>query len=528
MRDVWALIWLELRGMYGLNRFLHQKDRKARRMYLLLAGVFVLLAVMVGGYAAGLAYGLCLLGMADIVPMYLVFMASLLVFAFGLFRAGPTLFSRRGYDLVTAMPVRAGAVVVSRFVTMYAEDLLLTLVILLPGAVTYGVCCLPGPLFYPTALMGALLIPALPLVASGLLGTAVMAVSSGMRHKSLVQTALMVMLVVGILLGSAAMSTVPEEALTAEMFGSLAQTVGELLGGMYPPARWLGDAMTGRHPAGFLLFAGFSALLLAVALTLVGRFFHPIMRRLMAVSARHDFRLGALKSRGLRKALFLREVKRYFASSVYVTNTIIGPIMGCLMCVALCVAGVETITGALPVPIDVAGLAPFAVAAVFCMMTTTSTSVSMEGKQFWILRSLPVPVKALLDAKILLNLALMAPFFLVAEVCLTIALRPGPLALLWQLLIPAALMLFSVVAGVTGNLRFHSFDWEKEEQVVKQSASAMLGGFLGMLTAVLLLGLTFVIPTAFGQAYRAAVCMGLLVATWALYRRNNRVELSGM
>ena len=42
-------------------------------------------------------------------------------------------------------------------------------------------------------------------------------------------------------------------------------------------------------------------------------------------------------------ALYRREFKRYFASGIYVTNTIMGPVMGTLMAIALCFAGMESV-----------------------------------------------------------------------------------------------------------------------------------------------------------------------------------------
>ncbi len=64
-------------------------------------------------------------------------------------------------------------------------------------------------------------------------------------------------------------------------------------------------------------------------------------------------------------------------------------------------------------------------------LTTSCTSISMEGKQFWVIKSLPIPTKALLDSKITLNLGLMLPFYLISLAAIAIAVKPGLLELLW-------------------------------------------------------------------------------------------------
>ena len=159
-------------------------------------------------------------------------------------------------------------------------------------------------------------------------------------------------------------------------------------------------------------------------------------------------------------ALCSREFKRYFSSSVYVTNTIIGPVMGCIISGALLFVDLDSVIGKLPLPVNVCSLVPFLLAGVMCMMPTVCASVSMEGKNWWIVKSLPLSAKSILDAKLLMNLILIMPFYLLAEVLLLLALRPGGMERVWLLLVPAVLILFTCVYGLAVNLRFPVMDWE--------------------------------------------------------------------
>lgn len=175
-------------------------------------------------------------------------------------------------------------------------------------------------------------------------------------------------------------------------------------------------------------------------------------------------------------ALCRREFKRYFSSSVYVTNTIIGPVMGTILSAALLSAGGDYIAALLPASFNLRDLVPFGLSGIFCMMNATSTSISLEGKSWWLVKSLPLATKTILDAKILMNLLLLLPFYLVSEIMLILALRPTGLAAVWFVLIPVLIAVFSCVYGITMNLRFPVFDWASEVNVVKQSASATLVG----------------------------------------------------
>ncbi len=522
MNELGCLLSLELRALYGINRFRHTRDQKEKNRYRLLIAAMVILLGTAFFYVGGLVYGLCSLGLGRIVPSYLVVIASGLVVAFGIFTAGSRIFGQKGYELLASMPIKPKTLVLSRFLSLYVEDLVLALVVMVPGVAVYGLCLGPGLGFYLAAAVGTLFLPGIPLVAAVLVGTLVTAISARMKNKSLVQSALMVLLVVGILVGSFSLEGLAE-GFDPEAFSQLAKTISQAIGRLYPPALWLGGAMAGEGVWGIGLFV--LASLAAVALTawLVAGNFHRILWGLQRQNARHDYQIGAMASRGLGKALYIRELRRYFASSIYVTNTIVGPVLGATMAVALAVTGLEPIQAALPV--DVAGLLPFGVGAVFCVMTTTCTSISMEGGEIWIVKSLPIPAKAWLDSKLLLNLSLMLPFYLVALVAMIVATGPNVLQLLWQVAVPVTLMLFSAVFGITVDLKFHHFDWEKEEAVVKQSLSAGLGGFGGFLVSLLLASLVLAVPAAWADAVKGGLCLLTLGVTAILYKNNSRVLL---
>ena len=515
-----ALVRLELSNLYGINRLRHQKDPKVRKRQIALTGVWALLLLMMAFYAGALVYGLCSLGMAKATLPYLAMITSLLILAFGLFKAGGVVFAKNGYDTLSALPVRPFAIVLSRFLSLYVEDCLFTLVIMLPGIAVYGYTQQPGVLFYLLAVVGSLFIPLLPLVITVALGAVVTALASRMRHKTSAQTLLSLLIVVAVVvlsIGSGQMA----EGLTPEMLRDLASTVEVLIGQVYPPALWFAQGLGGNILM-LLLFAAVSLAAITLLLWLISRYFHAICRRLYVSSARHNYRVGELTRQGLGTALYRRELKRYFASTIYVTNTILGPIMGVLMAVAVLVAGTESITSVLPIKVDIIALLPFVLGAIFTMMPTTATAVSMEGKQRWILQSLPVSNKVWLDSKLLVYLTLVAPTYGLAEILLLLAVKPALAELVWMLIIPAVLTLFAGVFALTIDLHCGDFNWEREEQPVKQSMSAFFGGFAGPVLS-LLCGIGFVVlPAAYSHSGRAVLCVLLLLFTAWLYRHNTQ------
>lgn len=514
----------ELHNFFGLNVLRFSRDKRVKRRAGLLTVVYIFLAVILAVYVGTLSYGLCLLSLEEVVPAYLITISSLLIFFFGIFKAGGMIFKKEGYDILSSLPVPQSAIVISRFLRMYLENLLFAFAVMVPGLAVYAWFVKPGGAFFLFGLWGILLVPALPVVGAILIGALITALASRMKYKSLVISGLSILAVLAIFLGSSRLSAMEGET-SPEMLKGLSSVVFSVLEKVYPPAVWLGRAVADMDLGKILLCTAVFAGVCVAVIALIASCFHEICRNLYGTSAKHNYQMGNLKKDSVRKALVIREIKRYFSSGTYVTNTIIGPVMGTLFAGAVLVTGMDRVRELFPVPVDVGAYIPFVLAGIFCMMNTTCVSVSLEGKNWWIVNSLPLGTKSVLDAKLLMNLIVMLPFYLAAEVMLSIALRPAVLDQVWLLVIPAVMVLFSCVFGITVNLHFPVFTWESETSVVKQSAASMLGGMGGLLLTVAFIVVNVAVPVGNSALLKAVCCIAALLATAFLYRRNNRVNL---
>ena len=513
----------ELYNVFGLNVLRFSKDKRVKSRATLLLAVYCFLAVMIMFYVGSLSLGLCLLSLSEAVPAYLLAVASFFLFFLGIFKAGGVVFKKEGYDIISSLPVSQSAIVVSRFLRLYIEDLLFALAVLLPGLSVYAFFEKPGAIFFLFGLLAVLLVPVLPIVGAVFVGALVTAAASRMRYKSLAVSGLSILSVLAIMAGISRLSATSE--FSPEMWKELSDVIFSVLEKMYPPAVFLGRAMVDMDFGRLLLCVIFFALAFGVAAALVSSCFHGICRSLYGTSAKHNYQFEETRSESLLKALVKRELKRYFSSGIYVTNTIIGPVMGVIFAGSVFVTGMDRVTALFPVPVDMGSYIPFVLAGIFCMMNATCVSVSMEGKNWWIINSLPLSVKNILNAKILMNLILATPFYLVSEILLTLALRPAFLELVWLILIPAAAVLFSSVFGLAVNLHFPVFIWESETSVVKQSASSLLGGLGSILPVILSAAAVAALPAVNPHVVKAVCCAAFLLAAALLYRNNNRIDL---
>ena len=529
MNQIWNMCSIEIKNILGINVFRHTKNpvEKKRMKGLLIPISFVILVLLF--YIGAMSYGFVTMGAGEMVPSYFIMLSVVIVFIFNVFKSGGILFRSNGYQVMASLPVTTSAIVMGRFARLYLENLAETCLIMIPGNLVYAFLQKPGWSFYANGVISILILPMIPLSAATFIGVLVTGFASRMKHRAIWETVLSLGFVFAIL-GVVSRLAGDNPEFTSEMLKRISETVMETLGRVYPPAVLLGEGMTKGSFLPVLFVAFISVTVLAIVMGISAHFFHSICRKMQEAASKKTSAISGIgiNNVGQRKlfgSLLIRDARRYMASSVYMINTIMGSVMGTIGSVALVFTDIEKATGSLPMHLNIRQATVFLISGIFCMMNTTSTSVSMEGKEWWILKSLPLPSKMILDSKLCFNLLLIAPFYLISQVFLGIVLRGEAVEILWSVVIMMLFILCSCVGGLTANLKFPKMEWDSEVVVVKQSASAAVGGMSGMLGAVFCGLIVMVIPTSLIHVLRAAIVLMLILLTTFLYRINIRTDL---
>ncbi|MBP3594952.1 MAG: hypothetical protein J6J44_10520 [Lachnospiraceae bacterium] len=526
IKQVLTLSKVQLKSLFGINEVLHTKDKKKKQSFALLSVAYVLVILMAISYVGGLAYGYHYLGLGDIVPMYLYTILSILMLVLSFFKAGSVLFSMKSYDIMVSLPVTKSAILISRFVTMYVTNLLFSLIVMIPGLAVHIWFAKPGISFYIISLMAVLFAPLLPLTISSILGALIKGISSRMKNKTLVETFLTVGLVVVIMVGSFRMGPKTEN-LDMEALKELIGTLTSALGNIFPPALWYHQALQGSilH---FVLLLGIPALIFTLFVWILSKRFTEICTGLNATYAKHNYKLGELKAEHVLLSLFKKEMKLYFSSSLYVTNSGIGYILAVLLAGAIAVMGVDSLAEFMEMPMFlplIHKVLPFVLAMPLCMMSTSACTVSMEGKTFWQLQVLPVKAKDIYNAKLLWNLAIAAPFYLISVVLMLIGAKPALSDALHYFLIPLVLLAYCIVLGLACNLWFPKLNWDNEAQVVKQGAAVLVSMLGGVIAVIVPAVLAIALQPASYAVYYFVVEAVILVITGVLYYSITKKEL---
>ena len=470
------------------NIFRHSKDKKKRRRVVGNAiGSFIVYVMLVGlCIAMGIGFGR--LGLIQAVPTMCALVISLMAFVFTLFKTNGYLFGFKEYDMLMSLPLESRTVAGCKFLYMYVRSLPWYLSLSLAMLISYGVHARPGAAVYPLWLVLSLLLPVIPMLGAAFVGFLIARVSAGHRKNNVLQTVLMMVFVIFCFSLRFIIEGVFRDDRIPEVLQKAFQ-LGDSAGRYYLPVSWFTAAVTKLSLSDMLLLAGVSILLFGVVFAIVGRSYRRINSALKSHAAARSFRMSAQRQRGAVSAIAYKEFKRMTGSTQYMVNCGVGHILAVLVGLIALVIGPDKIihTVMQEAPINAAMLRPsipFIAYFLVGMLATTACSPSLEGKNYWILQSLPIEKRTVFQGKMLFNLALSVPFMTLSILFMCIASKAAALDTALYVLLGLALCGFSTAWGCVCGIRHMRLDWENDIEVIKQGAAVTIYMLPNMVVAI--------------------------------------------
>lgn len=458
-----------------------------------------LVAVVMAGYSFALAYGFGYMGMAEVVPGYAITITAFVTLFFTFFKTNGFLFAYGDYDLLMALPIRTETVITAKFLYMYLRNLLFTGIVMLPMGIGYAVWSGLSLSSLCMWVIGTLVVPLFPMTIAAAVGAAIAGVGSRFRHKVLAQTVLTAVLIVavfgvGFWMQGKAME---DEAAFLRKAADIGADLSAVMHKVYPLSAWFDKAVNQESFLPFILLVGISAAFYGIFVGIVGSVYKKIHTSLMTYHTDSNYQMGELKTSTMMRALVKKEARRFFSSTLYLTNMGVGLLLALFLSIASMVVGMESVLGSLNIA-EVPGLqkglvyaVPFAIAMLVNMSCTSAVSLSLEGKNLWVVESLPIERKTLLQSKMLFNLILILPVSLICSVLFMIELKVTFVQMVLYMAVSVTSVSLSTVWGSWINLHFPNYTWENEVEVIKQGMSSMLGVFSGLLVYLVMAMLAY-------------------------------------
>lgn len=484
------------------NQYRYSKDKKKRGRVIGNTIGFGILYLLLAGYCVAMAIGYGWLGMIDCAPIMCAMVISLLAFVFTLFKTNGYLFAFKEYDMLMALPFESKAVASCKFLYMYVKSMPWYAFISLPIMVVYGVYKRPNLLVYPLWVVLTLFVPVIPMVIAAFIGFVIAKISARFRKTKLIQTILMFAFIIVLASSQFIIQSIFEKKQVEIVLGSIADVIDKI-GKVYAPAKWFSDAVVELNIAGILLLVGVTILLYEVVMLTVGKSYRKINSALKSHAASKKYEMAAMKKSKPVIAIAFKEYRRLVGSTIYMTNAGLGDILAVLLGIVVLIFGfdrmISVVTKGAPIPTQILYPAiPLIVYFLVGMVATTAVSPSLEGKNYWIVQSLPIEKKVLYQGKMLFDILLRVPAMVFAVLCLCISARVSVFSTILYLILGVVLCGFSSAWGCVCGVKHMRLDWENEIEVVKQGTAVTI----------------YLLPNMF-------ITMGLTVAVVALGMKMN-------
>jgi len=518
MNNVKLLLKANLINSYGINRFLKQSS-KSEQIKMLLLAVAILWAIVVL-FSSAFSY----FNMVSDVLVQLDSLSVLLVISFinisivslfmSIYKASGYLFSFKDYDLLMSLPVKTSEVLICKLLLLYIANFMITFIIGLPSLIAYGIKSSSGVVYYIFAFIALFFISLFPMIIGAAFSFIIGKISSRFKSSNIAMIIGSFALFLLIMIGSNFIGNVSPEFIQ-DISGLM-----EVITKAYYPIYLYVNALVNvdiLYLIGFILISTIPFFLLVYLFSKSFKYINSKMNESFKAS---NYKMESLRVSSPLKSLYKKELSFYFSSHVYVLNTATGMVMMTILTICIAVFGEDKVAQVLELPMMGEFIFPVVTAIAcmcVCLSCTTSSSISLEGKKLWIVKSLPIEPIEILKSKILVNLTIIVPLLIINSVILAISLR---IVLVQYLLFLVITILYAVLISMTGimvNLYLPKFEWKSHTEVVKQSASSVISILTGTIFVAIPIFIYINIKPANFNIFSIIVALGLFILNIILW-----------
>lgn len=486
-----SLIKINLLSFFDIHKIFNAKTKEdlIKNLLKLLAflACFVALGISIYYYFYFIFEGYLMLKIPYIILAQSFAIVSSMLLITNIYKINGLLFNNKDYNLVLSLPIKRITYIMSKLISLYLSNIIYSLLIIIPVLILYLINVSVDGIFYLLYLITFLVIPLVPIVIATIIGTIISSISSKFKFKNLINILLTILLFTVVMFVSMKLETMPKIDIA-----NLGKSMVDIFNNIYPLTNLYIDIIKDYNFNSLLIFISIPLLTYITYIFIINKFYTKINNNLEKEYTNKNYKLKIKKENSQLMALYKKEIIRYFSSANYVMNTMIGSIMLIISIIIYIFIGKDK----LDIMLGISGLSeiiekytPIVLGSFTLLSCTTHPSISLEGRNAWIMKTIPVnPIKIFMS-KIMVNLTISVPFFVIASILLKIYLKLNIKTFILMLIIPLLYSLFVSMFGVIVNMFFVNFDWKNEITVIKQSLPA----FISILFPLFLAFLPFII-----------------------------------
>ncbi|MBR5227388.1 MAG: ABC transporter permease [Clostridia bacterium] len=490
LEKVWMLLKADRHSISIINEDLAKRTASKFKMLnynSITIIIMSILVILIGLSVNMIAEELAKKGATFIVLAIMGATTVLLMLMNTIYKSQGMLFDSKDNNMLLSMPIEKKVILAERIIKLMLTQYIWGALFIIPATVVYikyeGLSV--GILI--TTLVMLFFMPILPIVVGTILGYIVKIISSRFKNKNLIQiiTSIIIFILFYVVFGKISEYIQNVTTMDTEIF--------EFLKKLYYPIGLYAECVYKVDYIKLLQIIIINIIPFILFILFFSIEYFNIISKLSENHAKSNYVIKDVTCKSLFMTLLTKEAKRYFRSSIYLLNTITGPVMLLIASIFIAFKGldmntlknVEGMTDEM-----LSGLIAYIPMFIFLLVTFTvsmtnisASSISYEGKNIFTLKALPIKVKDIFNVKILFHCLIVLIPTIFAIVISSFVLKQSILSTLIMIVAAICQTVFFAIVGLVINLYMPKISTD-DVSVVKQSASSFLSIIIGILVAV--------------------------------------------
>lgn len=494
----------------GTKSSSNKKNKKQIRgilLALLLILAFTPMAIGFGKFLSMAYDGLHAVGQEAIILGFGLSIVSVVIFFFGIFYVMGIFYFSMDVENLLPLPFKPWHIMGAKFAVVLIYEYLTELIFFAPTLIAFGIKSSGGVLYYTYGVIIFLLLPIVPLVIASIINMVIMRFTNIAKNRDrfrLVGGIIAMLSGIGFNIYIQRFTQDIAQTQITEMFAKGNNSLVALATKIFPSTKIAVNSLINTtNLQGFINLILFIVITMAALMIFIilgeGLYFKGVMGVSETSSKRkvltsHELAKNTTQNSSL-KIYVLKELKLLFRTPIYFMNCVL---MNFLWPIFLLIpifvqkgGGVqlkqltEFMQNGRSTSVVLGGFFAFMVFS-SCSNAISTTAISREGKNLFVLKYIPMKYKEQLMAKVLSAVVLGTAGMLTISI-LGIILIKLPLDLVLLMLIVGIVgILFTSFVGIFIDLNFPKLNWDTEQKAVKQNFNVLIS----MIICVALGGLT--------------------------------------
>lgn len=477
MSNLGLLLKISFLNTIGINKL--RESSKGENIKKISIGILILFSIIV---LMGSMFSL-MLDLADMLKKVNQ-MELLLVIGFlgavifnlvnSIYKAPAYLYQARDYEMLSSLPIKDSTIFASKIILLVSSNYLYSAFIMIIPSLVYFIKGNASFIYIINLLIMFITTPFIPIIISSIITYLIGRLSYNSRYKNSILIIGSILATLAIILLSYNMNKF------LEVIIKNSSSIIEISKKIYIPSYYFIDGLKNNNLVSVLIFSFLSITPFIIFILIFSKGFRKINSKMTEGYKVNDYKVKVLKSSKPIKALLNKELKRYFSSYIYVLNTSFGLVLLGVLAVGIIILGKDKIATIINLSSYTSMFnVQITMIIMFCifMSCTTSSSISLEGKNLWILKSLPIDELDIFKSKLGINILLVLPIALISFLLISIKLKFSILYIIIMSILIIVSSFFIALYGLFINLLYPKIDYINEVEVVKRGLSSIISIF---------------------------------------------------